>query len=252
MKAQFKKCGYCEARFTEFGDVEHYRPKSEVQKLVAEGGELDHLRNVRGRRNPAITELGYWWLAYEWDNYLLSCGLCNRSYKSALFPVGVPRLPRIHPQFSANNPKKADVAKEKPLLINPFEKKTNPFDHFEYTKIGLIKARDNSERGIATIRICGLHRISLVEQRIEKVMRVEELCNDFAQGGSGTDEQKRAAVGLFIEGHKTSAFSGMARILFRDLTGLTWEELEILVEIEGWMGLVEVKLDRLRLVWDVE
>ena len=44
----FGKCAYCEAPTHEvaFGDVEHYRPKSE-----------------------------YWWLAYNYDNYLASCQL---------------------------------------------------------------------------------------------------------------------------------------------------------------------------------
>ena len=51
-----------------YGDVEHYRPKSI-----------------------------YWWLAYNYDNYLVSCQLCNQKFKKAKFPVRNNRLraPRV-------------------------------------------------------------------------------------------------------------------------------------------------------------
>jgi len=59
------KCAYCEAPTTvvAYGDVEHYRPKST-----------------------------YWWLAYCYDNYLVSCQLCNQKYKKAKFPVKNARM----------------------------------------------------------------------------------------------------------------------------------------------------------------
>lgn len=249
MKAQYKKCGYCEVRLSDFGDVEHYRPKSEIQELVAEGGELDHLRNVRGRKNPAITERGYWWLAYEWDNYLVSCSLCNRSYKSALFPVATQRLPREHPKFKAIDPQREHVATEGPLLINPFEKGIDVYDHFEYNDIGMIKPRNNSPRGLETIRVCGLHRMSLIEQRLEKVESTHELCNDLMTAGDDRRLLASSAVNLYISGHETSHFAGMVRIVFRDRTGLKWNELEALIKKEGWMARVEERLAKLHRVW---
>ena len=52
------KCAYCEdTAASQPGDVEHYRPKSI-----------------------------YWWLAYCYDNYLVSCRSCNLS-KSNDFPI---------------------------------------------------------------------------------------------------------------------------------------------------------------------
>ncbi|MEM7205292.1 MAG: hypothetical protein AAF628_33865 [Planctomycetota bacterium] len=59
------KCAYCEApsQAVAHGDVEHYRPKSI-----------------------------YWWLAYNYDNYLVSCQLCNQKFKSNNFPVFDQRL----------------------------------------------------------------------------------------------------------------------------------------------------------------
>ena len=54
------KCAYCEAptSVAAFGDVEHYRPKSI-----------------------------YWWLAYCYDNYLVSCQICNQRFKKDDFPI---------------------------------------------------------------------------------------------------------------------------------------------------------------------
>ena len=54
------KCAYCEAplKAVAYGDVEHYRPKSI-----------------------------YWWLAYCYENYLVSCTLCNQAFKKDKFPL---------------------------------------------------------------------------------------------------------------------------------------------------------------------
>jgi hypothetical protein len=52
------KCAYCETptKVVDYGDVEHFRPKSK-----------------------------YWWLAYSYENYLVSCAICNQKYKSNEF-----------------------------------------------------------------------------------------------------------------------------------------------------------------------
>lgn len=54
------KCAYCESFYAGVHpvDVEHYRPKGEVD-------------GVAGHR-------GYWWLAMDWENLLPSCIDCNR------------------------------------------------------------------------------------------------------------------------------------------------------------------------------
>jgi len=58
-----KKCAFCESN-TKSGahyDTEHFRPKGV-----------------------------YYWLAYEWSNFLLSCQRCNREYKLRHFPIENP------------------------------------------------------------------------------------------------------------------------------------------------------------------
>lgn len=57
------KCWYCEAKsLRAVLDVDHFRPKLAVT--------VDGV-SVKGHD-------GYWWLAYEWKNYRLSCQRCNR------------------------------------------------------------------------------------------------------------------------------------------------------------------------------
>ena len=118
------KCAYCETptAVVDFGDVEHYRPKSL-----------------------------YWWLAYCLDNYLVSCAICNQKFKSNRFPKLKQKLRA--PRVRANDTDaklKVTAAKmvpdpldlpavdafvnlhgsEVPLLLNPYI--DNPGDFFAW------------------------------------------------------------------------------------------------------------------------
>lgn len=113
-KETHDKCAYCEAptSLVAYGDVEHYRPKSV-----------------------------YWWLAYNYDNYLVSCQLCNQKFKKAKFPVRntrlkAPRVAKNSTDTHLNNlagtlgPDPLDNTQvqafealhlaERPLLLNPY------------------------------------------------------------------------------------------------------------------------------------
>ncbi|MCZ6673941.1 MAG: hypothetical protein O7C75_13495 [Verrucomicrobia bacterium] len=137
------KCCYCERKreIKRESDVEHYRPKSAVTK------ESNH---------P-----GYWWLAYEWTNYLYSCKPCNETHKGNFFPLleGSPR---------ATGPNQ-DTASERPVLINPID--DDPESCISYNwwdGAGIyVKALgcDDEGRGSDTIKILSLNR--LMEDRAE-------------------------------------------------------------------------------------
>ena len=95
-----KKCWYSECDLTgSFGDVDHFRPKSKST-------------NMDG---TVILEEGYWWLAYDYTNYRLSCEVCNRSYekggKNDRFPLKDGTIP-------AQVPLKNDT----PVLLDPCNK----------------------------------------------------------------------------------------------------------------------------------
>jgi hypothetical protein len=60
-------CAYCQCKLprNDRGDVEHFRPK------WGEDGQTQ----------------SYWWLAYEFSNYLLACRRCNSARKGTKFPL---------------------------------------------------------------------------------------------------------------------------------------------------------------------
>jgi uncharacterized protein (TIGR02646 family) len=86
-------CGYCGADVSEAGnDVEHFRPKSNVLDNSAHGG--------------------YWWLAYEFSNYLLSCVICNQRCKKDRFPM---RQGGVHVTYAGRQ----NLPAEQRVLLDP-------------------------------------------------------------------------------------------------------------------------------------
>lgn len=87
--AQQGRCGYCEIQVIagQFGNVEHYAPKGAVNEIATPGEEQLNLSNVKGRTFNTLSDRGYWWLAYDWGNYLLACEICNQQWKEACFPI---------------------------------------------------------------------------------------------------------------------------------------------------------------------
>ena len=148
-----KKCAYCEGIYEggAWMDVEHFRPKGKVT--------VDHNPgNTVKITNPAGKEIdhpGYYWLAYDWRNLLLSCNKCNRGAgKMNQFPVAGIR--------SCCHEDSLEV--EEPLLLNPYHEK-HPGDHIKFALNGVISGR--TEKGRETIKICNLNREELqtVRQR---------------------------------------------------------------------------------------
>lgn len=91
------KCWYSECTLKgSYGDVDHFRPKN-VSKDVT--GEV-------------ILEDGYWWLAYDYLNYRLSCEICNRPYgkggKEDFFPIKTGTAPATYPNKN-----------DSPMLLDP-------------------------------------------------------------------------------------------------------------------------------------
>lgn len=92
-----EKCWYSECSLEgAYGDVDHFRPKS---KSTNEQGKT-------------ILKDGYWWLAYDYLNYRLSCEKSNRGFykggKKNYFPLKGGTIP-------AEFPNKDDI----PLLLDP-------------------------------------------------------------------------------------------------------------------------------------
>lgn len=159
-----RKCAYCEYPYApaQKMDVEHYRPK---------GGYFDE--------NGKLQQPGYYWLALEWSNLLPSCIDCNRERTQKLQNGEERKAGKTNwfplKEGSIRAKKRSDLRREKPLLLNPCSSKRadDPMLHLEFDDTGLIDARivngKRSERGDATIRICGLHRRELFIARTRHI-----------------------------------------------------------------------------------
>jgi uncharacterized protein (TIGR02646 family) len=148
VEAQHSKCCFCESKVGMDGDVEHYRPKAGFSQGT-------------GRR---IEGPGYYWLAYEWTNLLLSCAICNQRFKRGLFPLGDPvARARSH---------RGDPSREAPLFIDPSA--TDPEEHIGFRR-EIPYPVDGSPRGAATIRALGLDREILNERRRDELKELEVL-----------------------------------------------------------------------------
>jgi len=213
------KCGFCEgyAIGQSTGDVEHYTPKSAIEALDADdetswGREVDNLANVVGRSPKPVSKTGYWWRAYEWDNYLLACEVCNRKWKKAIFPIKEAR---------DNPPKEGDV--ETYLLLNPFRGEPAD-DHLRFGPMGEVSAIEGSMYGEHTIRTLGLDRRSLREQREPVARKVHKKIDALAK--ASVERRLYLLEDIRDEGQPDAAFCGMVRIIFEQRVKMSWAQLE--------------------------
>ncbi|MBI1929970.1 HNH endonuclease [Candidatus Poribacteria bacterium] len=151
------KCAYCESRMSVGASwrVEHYRPKNKLK---------DDERHT-----------GYYWLAYEWSNLLLSCEICN-SKKSNQFPIQGTRVERPQEDRAEWRADSESFKAEKPLILNP--ELDQPEEHLVFLPNGYIKEKDGSERGRKTIEICDLNREDLRIARKDWVDRFSDDIRD--------------------------------------------------------------------------
>lgn len=150
---QHDKCCFCESKFshTSFGDVEHFRPK---------GGYQRHA-------NDKLKYPGYYWLAYDWNNLLYSCEVCNRRYKKNRFPLANDAKRATNHHDSINN--------ESPLIIHPAEEDPEKFLTFNQE---VIVPKNNSKKGKESIKVYGLHRLEDQRKKhLDNVKRTLALSN---------------------------------------------------------------------------
>ncbi len=136
---QAMRCCYCERATMEcaYNDVEHFRPKARADRL---NGTID---------------VGYWWLAWTWENLLFCCPNCNRSAKQDAFPLEKGSEPLI--------PEESPPGREVPTLIDPCGE--DPVDSIQFVFDGhhwQPIGRHGSKRGQRTIEILELGRAELL------------------------------------------------------------------------------------------
>lgn len=152
LENQYDKCAYCECAIeNQPGDVEHYRPKGRVTEVDGKPVTVTLAPN-NTRNHP-----GYFWLAYDVENLMMSCADCNRARyhkvttgedpqkagKADSFPIGGERAFRPADELD----------KELPELLNP--QLDEPEQHLDLDQSGLLVPK--SKRGEETIRLLGLN-----------------------------------------------------------------------------------------------
>jgi len=136
------KCWYTEAYDSVSPyPVDHYRPKGRVKDLNGNTSE------------------GYWWLAFDWNNYRI-CGWLINSKKVDLFPVEGVRV------TSPNSP----LDLEFPVLIDPITDQANliTYEKDEDACIAVPVAGINTtenDRVDKTINILGLNRLGKLNRK---------------------------------------------------------------------------------------
>ena len=206
LHAQHGKCCYCESKFraNSPGDVEHYRPK----------------RAVKQRDGQSIEYPGYYWLAYDWNNLLVSCEVCNRSHKKNLFPLKNPDArARSHHER---------IADERPLFINPgFE---DPRKHIRFQGPTLFCC---TEFGRAMIDGMDLNRHDLKEDRRSIFNLLRGQCDIVRLGATRPDDLEFQALVRKAQTHLSAAvrpeaqYSSMALDLVKALEGVRDGEISI-------------------------
>lgn len=172
------KCAYCETpyRAAHPVDVEHYRPKGEVED---------------DPHHP-----GYWWLAMRWDNLLPSCIDCNRRRRQSTATPGMTLAEMeavLHEGRGTSSGKKdafptrnghwvrdeaGDITVEQPLLIDPT--RVDPALHISWpidaqasVAVPVVDATSQPSReGTASIHVYGLNRMGLVQERTQFLLEL--------------------------------------------------------------------------------
>ena len=142
------KCAYCESAYAGLHpvDVEHYRPKGEVE-------------GVSG--HP-----GYWWLAMEWSNLLPSCIDCNRRRNQKTPKPGEDRLVMLRTDGDFDRSRSILTGKQSAFpLMEGSTHAARPDDDIEAEKRLLLDpTRDDPDRHLV-FHVDRAHLVSLVHPR---------------------------------------------------------------------------------------
>jgi hypothetical protein len=191
------------------GDVEHYRPKGRVDRLVV---------GPDGKAKPPepLFTSGYHWLAYSWSNYILTCNTCNSVHKQNYFPL------KTEP---AAAPKAGDELTEDALLLNPFGHK-DPAKHLVFNHLGMVLPRKGSVYGTATIAVCGLSREWLTKKR-SGIAELTQRCLEVFGNPDASAKQIDWVLQFIADvGRIDREHCGMVRGMFTEATGLPWSFVE--------------------------
>lgn len=221
------KCAYCESEVAAANgeEIEHYRPKGGVTE------DEDHN--------------GYWWLASEWTNLLLSCTGCNQGRRQHIATPGM-----TEEQMIAQKAKRAkrsvgklnqfpvagtramrpedDADLEAPLLIDPtIDDPKGAFRWLTASELSVVVpavgAQGEDPRGLATKDICALNRFKLVQARTRLLLQLryfrtqifEQLKADDGPAGIAVAEALVGVLRTFTKEDRT--YTALAEAFLEDV-----------------------------------
>lgn len=237
------KCAYCEESILQGqpGDVEHFRPKSAINTKLDGIQSLSDAILPPGEDEVEIKP-GYYWLAADWYNLLLSCNSCNRVSKqlntSDMEDTTVAsdtieeetlgkgtRFPYVDISKRIADPD-IPISEESKvrLLIDPGE--DNPEEHLTFVKyegkkvstfesneieteekFGMIKPL--TDKGVASIQIFGLARWRLLQEREKAALHLmrglTDLKNEVTQYIASIKELENNPTNSFAEMMKANS-----------------------------------------------
>lgn len=153
------KCWYTEApqQGTDV-DVDHFRPKKRVQETLATPKPHD----------------GYWWLAFQLDNYRLSCIVANRrrtDVETGITGGKSDYFPLCDESKRANTPA-CDLEEEQPILLDPLKATDVQLLHFKQDGEAMPRFSEDAaprkfSRASQSILFYNLNHSDFVRCRIE-------------------------------------------------------------------------------------
>ena len=208
VQAQDGKCAYCEFMVAggAYGDVEHFRPKAAVDEM----GVVTTRGEPRDRQLTRTWDQGYWWLAFDWNNLLLCCQICNETWKGAVFPARTPSggRHRVVPGRSR---------RERVLLLNPFDV-ADVSPHITFTPLGQVQGL--TDEGRNTIAACGLFRPALLTQRATLRTQVVNLLSIASRGDAQSVQE--VLDNLELIGGNAAPYAGAVRSFYETETHTAW------------------------------
>lgn len=196
------KCAYCETIADKL-DVELFRPRTVATNLDGRADE-DH----------------YWWLAFEWDNYLLACKSCN-ALKGSRFPVDGPRceigsLGEI-------------LRAEKRLLLDPCL--DDPQQSLLYLEDGRVSGTD--ARAQVTIDVVGLNRSPLVADRKKSLTAFKAIAQDLTKPATFAKAAQKLRTLVSSAGEFAAMHRQFAKSFAFDLSAGISEDVGFMEELKS-------------------
>lgn len=259
------KCAYCESFYSSTApvDIEHYRPKGEVQ-------EVEHD--------------GYWWLAAEWSNLLPSCIDCNRKRKQRTPKPGASLLAMVEDGSGtqitstgkkdsfpiADEAKRAtgeasDLSGEAPLLLDPCRDDPGAHIDFNYDpaigaaivfpsstdgtrilgpageRVTAADAAANAAanmvevRGAVSIHVYGLNRLGLVQARTRVVRQLEFLAGLLVDLDALGRDVEKSGAGAQIKARVTATTASLQDRILQEMRAMADPRSEYSATAAAWL-----------------